>query len=259
MADLPFRRDLSPRRALDGILVVNKPTAWTSHDVVAKIRNFFRLTKLGHAGTLDPIATGVLVLLAGRATKLAEQLLADDKEYRFTIRFGITTDSQDISGKILREEPAPVPRPLAEIEAILPRFRGELLQIPPMFSAVKIDGVRLYKLGRKGTEVAREPRRILIKTLEVQSFAWPCLTLRAVCSKGTYIRTICHDIGAALGPGGCMDSLERLRSGSYTIGQACTMEELLALTPEEFQARLMPLPAMAAARPSHGFSSAPRE
>jgi tRNA pseudouridine55 synthase len=253
------RRDSSPRRAFDGILVVNKPTAWTSHDVVAKIRNFFRLTKLGHAGTLDPIATGVLVLLAGRATRLAEQLLADDKEYRFTIRFGVVTDTQDISGKVLREEAAPAPRTRAEIEAVVAQFRGELQQIPPMFSAVKVGGTRLYKLGRKGTEIEREPRRITIKALDIETCAWPRLTLRATCSKGTYIRTLCHDIGALVGPGGCMESLERLRSGTYTLAQACTMNELLQMTPEAFRARLMPLPTTAGARPQHGFSHAPRE
>jgi len=257
MPPMPHRQAM-PRRAVDGILVVDKPRGWTSHDVVAKLRNRFRLAKLGHAGTLDPIATGVLVLLAGRATKLAEQLLADEKEYRFTTRFGLVTDTQDVSGKTLREDPAAPPRTRAEIEQALARFLGAIEQTPPMFSAVKINGTRLYKLGRKGAEVERAPRPIRISTLVIEELAWPRVTLRAVCSKGTYVRTLCHDLGAVLDVGGCMESLERLRSGAYAIDQARTLESLLALTPEQFQECLIPLPS-AAPRARHGFSHAPDE
>jgi tRNA pseudouridine55 synthase len=258
MTALASPRRTAPRRSIDGILVVDKPRDWTSHDVVAKLRNYFRLAKLGHAGTLDPIATGVLVLLVGRGTKLAEQLLADEKEYRFTARFGLVTDTQDVAGKTLQEDPMPPPRPRAEIEQALLRFHGDIEQTPPMFSAVKINGTRLYKLGRKGAEVERAPRRIRISTLVLEKLAWPRVTLRAVCSKGTYVRTLCHDLGAALGVGGCMESLERLRSGAYAIDQAKTLEHLLALTPEQFANCLLPLPP-APRQPRHGFSQAPDE
>jgi len=231
-----------PRIALDGILIVDKPVDWTSHDVVAKVRNYFRLAKVGHAGTLDPVATGVLVLLIGRATKLAEKLLSDEKEYRFVARFGLVTDTHDRTGKVAHEEPDSAPRSAAEVEAALGSFRGDISQVPPMFSAVKIEGQRLYKLGRKGKEVKREPRAITIRELVLEKLDWPCATLRAVCSKGTYVRTLCHDLGAVLGPGACMDSLERLRSGQYTIGQAATLPEVLSWPPDVFQQRLLPLP-----------------
>ncbi len=238
---IPHHRRL-PRRQVNGILVVNKPTEWTSHDVVAKIRGHFRLKKLGHAGTLDPVATGVLVLLAGRATKVAEFLLADDKEYSFVLRFGTVTNTQDITGEIVRVDPSPPPRTAEELEGVLREFRGDILQTPPMFSAVKIGGQRLYKLGRKGLEIERQPRPITIKSLTLEELAWPCATLRAVCSKGTYVRTLCHDIGEKLGPGGCMDSLVRLRSGRYTLDQAHTIEEILAWSPEEFEERMLRIP-----------------
>ncbi|MCX7847811.1 MAG: tRNA pseudouridine(55) synthase TruB [bacterium] len=231
-----------PRRMLDGVLVVDKPRDWTSHDVVAKVRAHFRLHKLGHAGTLDPVATGVLVLLAGRATKCAEFLLADDKEYRFVVRCGITTDTQDITGTVLAQIENP-PEPSRDtIEQVLAAFRGQILQVPPMFSAVKIDGTRLYKLGRKGRDIPREPRPITISELVLEKIHWPCITLRAVCSKGTYVRTLCHDIGQQLGVGGCMESLVRLRSGVYTLTQALPLPQVLQLTPEQFAAALLPMP-----------------
>jgi len=232
-----------PRRNITGILVCDKPTDWTSHDVVAKIRGTFRLAKIGHAGTLDPIATGVLVLLCGTATKLSNQLIADDKEYRFDILFGTTTDSQDISGKIIKRDENPPKKSADEIEAVLQQFRGEILQLPPMFSAVKIKGKRLYKLGREGKTVEREPRKITIKELVLENVEWPRATIRAVCSKGTYIRTLCNDIGERLSDtGGCMEKLIRIQSGNYSIDQSHKIDDIISWTPEEFEINLLPLP-----------------
>lgn len=237
----PSHRHL-PRRKLDGILVIDKPRDWTSHDVVAKLRGHFRLDKLGHAGTLDPVATGVLVLLAGNATKCAEYLIADEKEYRFVILFGVTTDTQDITGTVLSRDEHPPEVSREALEEVLNEFRGDVMQTPPMFSAVKVDGTRLYKLGRKGREVAREPRPITIRELVVEDVSWPRATLRAVCSKGTYVRTLCHDIGQRLGVGGCMESLVRLRSGAYTLEQAHALPQMLTLTPEQLSACMLPIP-----------------
>lgn len=230
-----------PRRNITGILVVDKPTEWTSHDVVAKVRNTFKLKKIGHAGTLDPIATGVLVLLCGKATKSANTFLADEKEYLFTLRCGIETDTQDITGNILNEKEAE-PISIENIEKIVSHYRGEIEQLPPMFSAVKVKGTRLYTLGRKGKEIEREPRTITIHSLEIESIEWPVITLRAVCSKGTYVRTLCHDIGKELGCGGCMASLVRLRSGKFTMENAHALDTVLQWTPEQFEALCLPVP-----------------
>jgi tRNA pseudouridine55 synthase len=230
---------------VDGILIVDKPRDWTSHDVVAKIRGHFRLHKLGHAGTLDPVATGVLVLLAGRATKASEFLSTDEKEYRFTARFGLVTDTQDITGSVQTDDPAPPPHTAEQIETVLREFRGAIMQTPPMFSAVKVDGRRLYKLGRKGVEVEREPRPITIGQLELEHIEWPLATFRAVCSKGTYVRTLCHDIGARLGPGACMDSLVRLRSGRFALADAVSLDTVLSWAPDELPAHMRPVPAEA--------------
>ena len=231
------------RRNIDGVLVVDKPAEWTSHDVVAKVRNFFKLTKLGHAGTLDPVATGVLVLLAGRATKASQFLIADEKEYQFTILLGKTTDTQDITGTVTAEQPVfpAISREL--LEKTLDLFRGEIQQIPPMFSAVKVNGTRLYKLGRKGQEIERESRTITIHGLTIESIELPRISVRAECSKGTYIRTLCHDIGLKLGCGGCMESLKRLRSGRYRIDDSYAMQEILAWTADEFESHLFPVPS----------------
>ena len=235
-----MNRQKQPKNNFTGILVCDKPTDWTSHDVVAKLRGHFRLKKIGHAGTLDPIATGVLVLLCGKATKLSDKLIADEKEYRFDILFGTTTDTQDVTGKIIKQDENPIERSKEEIEKVLDEFRGEILQLPPMFSAVKIKGKRLYKLGREGKVVEREPRKITIHELVLEDVKWPRATLRAVCSKGTYIRTLCNDIGEKLcESGGCMEALVRLRSGNFTIEQAAKMEEILSWSPEEFEGKLV--------------------
>jgi tRNA pseudouridine55 synthase len=231
-----------PRRNTTGILIVDKPTGWTSHDVVAKVRSTFRLKKIGHAGTLDPIATGVLVLLCGKATKAAESFLADEKEYRFVMRCGIETDTQDISGTVENEQPV---HPLSdkETEDIISEYRGEIQQLPPMFSAVKVNGTRLYKLGRKGKVVEREMRTITIHSLDIESINWPDITLRALCSKGTYVRTLCHDIGKKMGCGACLAALVRLRSGSFCIENAHSLDTVLKWSPEQFDAACLPVPA----------------
>jgi len=232
----------NPKLQIDGILVVDKPTDWTSHDVVAKIRNYFKLKKLGHAGTLDPIATGVLVLLSGKATKSSDKLMADEKEYLFTMKFGLSTDTQDITGKTINETENPSPLSTEAIENILKDFRGEISQIPPMFSAIKIKGKKLYELGRKGIEIERKPKIITIKELGLDSLDWPLATFRAVCSKGTYIRTLCNDIGEKAGCGACMEKLVRLRSGNYSLNQAYQLPEILSWTPDVFKEKVLPIP-----------------
>lgn len=230
-----------PRRNISGILIVNKPTDWTSHDVVAKVRNTFRLKKCGHAGTLDPIATGVLVLLLGDATKAAASLISDDKEYLFSLRCGIETDTQDITGTVLHSSQPPVLTP-DTVEKALCAYRGDIAQIPPMYSAVKVQGTRLYTLGRKGKEVPREPRTVTIHSLELVEISPPDITLRATCSKGTYIRTLCHDIGRDLGCGGCMASLTRVRSGSFSYNDAVDLPAILSWTPEQLAEACRPSP-----------------
>jgi len=232
-----------PKRKIDGVLVVDKPSDWTSHDVVAKVRNTFRLHKMGHAGTLDPVATGVLVLLSGKATKASNFLIADEKEYLFDLLLGKSTDTQDITGTVQKEREVPESLTPDSLESILNSFRGDIQQIPPMFSAVKVNGQRLYKLGRKGQEIEREPRPVTIHSLTVELYEPPRIKLNVLCSKGTYVRTLCHDIGEIIGCGGCMESLQRTRSGRYTIEDAHQLDDILGWTPEEFAARLFPVPS----------------
>ncbi|MCL2589172.1 MAG: tRNA pseudouridine(55) synthase TruB, partial [Oscillospiraceae bacterium] len=192
---------------MTGILLVDKPTDWTSHDVVAKLRGLLRERRIGHAGTLDPMATGLLTIFVGRATRAVEFAEAEAKTYITRLRLGVTTDTQDITGRVLSECAADVLQ--AELEAILPQFLGEIQQIPPMYSAIKIDGQRLYKLARQGVEVARKARPVTIHKIEVLGQVDGDFELEITCSKGTYIRTLCHDIGAALGCGGTMAALRR--------------------------------------------------
>lgn len=209
----------------DGILNVNKPAGWTSHDVVAKVRGLVKGLKIGHAGTLDPAATGVLPVLVGRGTRIAEYLLDWDKEYRAVLRLGRTTETQDATGAVLAT------RSLdglteAQIRSAIARFRGRITQVPPMYSAVKVDGVPLYKSARAGRTVEREPRTVEIYELEVLSIAGADVTLRVRCSKGTYVRTLCADIGEALGVGGHLLSLQRTRVGPLAVEQALTLETI---------------------------------
>lgn len=211
----------------DGILNVNKPAGWTSHDVVAKIRGLLKEPKVGHAGTLDPAATGVLPILLGRGTRIAEYLLEWDKEYRAVLRLGQTTDTQDATGTVLAT------RPLdglteQQIRAAIGRFRGRISQVPPMYSAVKVAGVPLYKSARAGKTVERAPRTVDIHEIEVLGIAGPDVTMRVRCSKGTYVRTLCADAGEALGVGGHLWLLERTRVGPLAIGQALTLDDIAA-------------------------------
>ena len=206
---------------MTGILLIDKEPDWTSHDVIAKLRGVLKERRMGHAGTLDPMATGLLVVLCGRATRAATFAEADEKEYVAALRLGISTDTQDITGRVLTESPL---RPTAEeVAAVLPRFTGEILQIPPMYSAIKIKGQKLYDIARRGGDVEREARPITIHALEMLGEENGDFLLRVRCSKGTYIRTLCHNIGAALGCGGTMASLRRVRCGVFSVADACTV------------------------------------
>lgn len=210
---------------MDGVLAVNKEAGWTSHDVVAKLRHVLGQTKVGHAGTLDPAATGVLPVLIGKGTRIAEYLVEWDKEYHAVLRLGETTNTQDATGAVLVRESTE----RVTVEAIhetVGRFRGAISQVPPMYSAVKVAGVPLYKAARAGRTVEREARTVHIHALDVLRIDGRDVTLRIVCSKGTYIRTLCADIGAALGVGGHMLMLERRRVGPLTIDCALTVGEI---------------------------------
>ncbi len=212
--------------ALEGVLIVHKEAGWTSHDVVAKVRSLLRGSKVGHAGTLDPSATGVLPILVGRATRIAEYLIDWDKEYRAVLRLGETTDTQDATGRILsRVDACEVTE--SALQSAITRFRGAQRQLPPMYSAVKVDGQPLYKAARAGKTVEREERSIAIHQLEILAVHGRDVILRIVCSKGTYIRTLCADIGRALGVGGHLLALERRRVGPLSIEQAMTIDQVL--------------------------------
>lgn len=210
---------------MNGIVIVDKPQGWTSQDVTARLRRVFGTRRIGHGGTLDPMATGVLPVFVGRATRGVEFFEHARKEYEALLRPGIVTDTQDITGTVL--ETREVSLDDAGIEAALTGFRGEILQVPPMYSALKVNGQKLCDLARKGKTVDRQPRPITIHALEYLGMEGGCLRLRVDCSKGTYIRTLCQDIGQALGCGGCMEALRRTRAGEYTISQAVPLQELL--------------------------------
>ena len=209
---------------MNGIILIDKPQGWTSHDVVGKLRGILHERRLGHSGTLDPLATGLLVVFIGRATRAVEFAEADRKEYIAGLRLGMSTDTQDITGRIISKETDIPDEP--EVRIAIERFRGELEQIPPMYSAVKIGGKKLYELARKGESIERKPRHITIFGLEITGRSDNDYILDVVCSKGTYIRTLCHDIGTALGCGGCMSSLRRTKSGVFSVDNAYTIAEI---------------------------------
>ena len=232
----------------NGILVIDKSVGWTSQDVAAKLRGVFHERRVGHGGTLDPMATGVLPVFIGRATRAAEFLESAEKEYVAGLRLGIVTDTQDTSGTVLETNSVCVTR--AQLEAALRQFLGPIEQIPPMYSAIKINGQKLYELARRGQEVARRPRSITIHALELLEGEGADWTIRVRCSKGTYVRTLCHDLGRALGCGGCMSSLRRTRAGSFTLAQAVTMQQVLDFAAgQDPQQLLMPVDAVFAAHP----------
>lgn len=201
------------------IINVNKPEGWTSFDVVKKIRNIIRIKKVGHAGTLDPFAVGVLLICTGRATKRVTELLSLEKEYLATVELGKTTDTYDRTG-VLLSETVPPRFELSELQSVCSGFIGEIYQIPPMYSAVKIKGQRLYKMARRGMVVEREPRKINIHNIEVLKYQHPFVTLKVVCSRGTYMRALANDIGKELNCGGHLSALTRTRIGSYRIENA---------------------------------------
>lgn len=226
--------------AESGLILVDKPQDWTSHDVVNFIRRRFAISKVGHCGTLDPIATGLLVVLLGRATKLSSRLLAQDKVYTGTLRLGIETHTQDRAGEITSSaDPSAV---TAEaVHAVVARFKGDLLQVPPMVSALKKDGKRLYKLARSGQDVEREPRPVHIYQLDIDAVDIPMVRFTVRCSKGTYVRTLCADIGRELGCGAHMYDLRRLRSGPFRIEDAHTIETIKTWDRAMFLSRMAPL------------------
>jgi tRNA pseudouridine55 synthase len=210
-----------------GIIIINKPAGWTSMDVCAKLRGIFHEKRVGHAGTLDPMATGVLPVFVGQATKAVSFAESGEKEYLARLRLGLTTDTQDTTGTALSELPVTVTE--EDLRAVLPRFTGEIEQIPPMYSAVKVQGRKLYELARKGAEVERKPRAVTIFALELLGQTGKNeYALHVRCSKGTYIRTLCHDIGAVLGCGGAMSALERTMAAGFTLSEAVTLEQVQA-------------------------------
>ena len=221
---------------MDGVLVIRKEKGYTSHDVVAKLRGILHMKKIGHTGTLDPDAEGVLPVVLGRATKLVDLLTEKRKTYEALLHLGIETDTQDMTGTVLNEKPVTVSE--EEVKAVIESFLGEQEQIPPMYSAIKVNGQKLYDLARQGREVARKPRKITIFDLALtQNLGNGQYALRIVCSKGTYIRTLCHDLGQVLGCGGCMAALRRTMAAGFRIEEAVTLER----AQEEREALLLPL------------------
>ena len=210
---------------MNGIVIIDKPQDWTSQDVTARLRRVYGTRRIGHGGTLDPMATGVLPVFVGRATRGVEFFEHARKEYVTLLRPGLITDTQDTTGTVLEQHSVELDD--EKIEAALQAFRGDIMQIPPMYSALKVNGQKLCDLARKGRTVERQPRPITIHTLEYLGMENGCLKLRVDCSKGTYIRTLCQDIGEALGCGGCMEALRRTKAGEYDISQAVPLQVLL--------------------------------
>ena len=229
---------------MNGIIVIDKPQEWTSNDVVSRLRRVFNTRRIGHGGTLDPMATGVLPVFVGRATRGVEFFEHAEKVYEATLRFGLTTDTEDITGKTITE--CEVSLTEADVLAVLPKFRGDILQVPPMYSAIKVNGQKLYDLARKGREVERQPRPITIHELELLEFSGNEARLRVRCSKGTYIRTLCKDIGEALGCGGCMAALRRVEAGEYTLEGSIPLRQLLDISEagEDVEHLLRPVDTM---------------
>ena len=231
---------------MDGILLVDKPGGMTSHDVVDCIRRRFRIRKVGHGGTLDPQATGLLIILVGRGTKIASQFMSADKTYEGRMRLGVATDSHDAQGKVVQEtECSHIGREQLELE--MAKFRGDLLQKPPMVSAVKKDGVPLYKLARKGQEVEREPKLIHVYEFALREVELPRASFRLRCTKGTYVRTICHDVGQGLGCGAHLEQLRRTQCGGFRVEEAIGLEKIMGMTEAQLREAVVPLAKAAAA------------
>ncbi len=224
----------------DGFLLIDKPGGPTSHDIVAAVRRRFRIEKVGHGGTLDPAATGLLILLLGRATKFSDRVMGGDKTYEGTLRLGASTTTQDADGEpVDRGDPSGVTE--EALAAALQGFQGDQYQVPPMVSAIKKDGVPLYKLARKGQTVERAPRLVHVYEFRLLRFGIPDSLIRVRCTKGTYVRTLCHDVGEALGCHGHLAALRRTRSGSFDVARAVPFDALLAMQREELPPRILPL------------------
>jgi tRNA pseudouridine55 synthase len=230
---------------LDGAILVDKPAGPTSHDVVDNVRKQFAIKKAGHAGTLDPAATGLLLVLLGRGTKLSERLMSDDKVYSGVMKFGETTNSYDADGELIASLPVP-PMALDELNSTADTFVGDLMQTPPMVSAVKKDGVPLYKLARKGIEVERKPRLIHIYSFRFTNYEEPFGSFRVACTKGTYVRSLAHDLGQKLGCGAHLAALRRVVSGKFDVQDAIQYEDLLQLSVGELHKRVIPFLKLAA-------------
>lgn len=238
----------------NGIIIIDKPAGWTSMDVCAKLRGILKTKKIGHAGTLDPMATGVLPVFVGQATRAVSFAEGGEKEYVAGLRLGRTTNTQDTEGETLTQSPVTVRR--EELEAVLPRFTGEISQIPPMFSAIKINGQKLYDLARQGKEVERKARAVTIFALEVvEQVSETDYILRIRCSKGTYVRTLCHDIGQVLGCGGCMFSLRRTMAAGFTLDESVTLEQMQ----EGGEALLRPTDSLFRDRPDYRLKTEKQE
>jgi tRNA pseudouridine55 synthase len=231
--------------ALDGAILVDKPAGPTSHDVVDAIRRRFQIKKVGHCGTLDPNATGLLIIVLGRGTKLSEKLMGDDKVYEGTIKFGETTNSYDADGEILETKPVP-PLTLEGLNEEATKFIGDQMQMPPMVSAIKMNGVPLYKLARKGIEVVREPRLIHIYNFRFTNYSEPLGEFRVACTKGTYVRSIAHDLGQKLGCGAHLATLRRSVSGKFDVADAKPLDEILKLSQSDLEKRVLPFLKLAA-------------
>ncbi|MFN2508597.1 MAG: tRNA pseudouridine(55) synthase TruB [Chthoniobacterales bacterium] len=231
----------------DGVLLVDKAPGMTSHDVVALVRRRLQIKKVGHCGTLDPIATGLLLLTLGRGTKIQDLLMSEDKEYAGTLTLGVTTDTQDRAGQVLEERPVP---PLTEesVRAAFEKFRGDFYQMPPMVSAIKQGGVPLYKLARQGKVVEREPRLVHVYGYTIQQIAPPEIGFSVACTKGFYVRTYVHDIGEALGCGAHLKELRRTRSGRFLVDRAVTVDELQKADPVDILGRILTLPEVSRMR-----------
>lgn len=232
--------------ALDGAILVDKPSGPTSHDVVDAIRRKFGIKKVGHCGTLDPNATGLLIIVLGRGTKLSERLMGDDKVYEGTIKFGEATDSYDADGELTSSLPV-MPMTLDELNEEAATFIGDLMQVPPMVSAIKKDGVPLYKLARKGVEVEREPRLIHVYNFRFTEYTEPFAKFRVACTKGTYVRSLAHDLGQKLGCGAHLTTLRRSASGRFDVADALPLNALLQMTITELEKKVIPFLKLAAA------------
>jgi tRNA pseudouridine55 synthase len=232
--------------ALDGALLIDKPSGPTSHDVVDAIRRKFGIKKVGHCGTLDPAATGLLIIVLGRGTKLSEKLMGDDKVYEGTIKLGEATDSYDADGELTASLPVP-PLTLDQLNEEAATFIGDIMQVPPMVSAIKKGGVPLYKLARKGVEVEREPRLIHIYNFRFTDYAEPLATFKLACTKGTYVRSVAHDLGQKLGCGAHLAALRRSVSGKFDVADAKPLDEILNLSSAALEKRVIPFLKLAAA------------